>query len=84
MRKKSTQSPLNVVTQYTITVDITTSVGKLYLTMIQLAIQDSEWFVEMKFCIICTCRSNNKVRSIFDNAMPFSAVLFYRTNWCVL
>lgn len=80
VRKKSTQSPLNIITQCPITEDIKTCVKKSYLTIIPLAIQDSEQFVEMKFCITCTCRSNNKCRSIVDNVMPFSAVSFHRTN----
>jgi hypothetical protein len=42
VRKKSTHSLLNFVTQYPVTEDVTTSVRKSYLTMIQIAIQDSE------------------------------------------
>lgn len=80
VRNKSTWSPLKVVTQYPITKDIKNSMGKSYLTMIPLTIQDPEQFVEIKFCITCTCRSNNKGRSIVDNVMSFSVLSFYRTD----
>jgi len=42
VRKKNTQSPLNIITQYPITEDIKKFVKKSYLAMIPLAIQDSE------------------------------------------